>query len=225
MKEFVLEGLLNTEGLDFTILVLNNVVSMALAFFIMYIDKITYTGTSYSKKFNVSLGMITIIKTSIMCVISNNVALSLGMVGALSIIRFRTAVKDVRDSAFIFWAISVGIGCGVSQFALVGIGSLFLMLFMFLTRQVKEDNQKLLIIRGQLQQEEAVEKFVEKCFDKKLNQSVFSATEDSFELIYEISTGTLSKAKQQGNDVVKELMTVHGVYSVNLIDQADEIGH
>ena len=66
----------------------------------------------------------------IMSIISNNIALSLGMVGALSIIRFRTAVKDVRDATYIFWAIAAGIGCGVSQYALIVIGSAFLLLFL-----------------------------------------------------------------------------------------------
>lgn len=80
----------------------------------MFIYKISYVGTAYSRKFNISIGTITIITAMIMSIISNNIALSLGMVGALSIIRFRTAVKDVRDATYIFWAITqIGIGCGV----------------------------------------------------------------------------------------------------------------
>ncbi len=89
-------------------------------------------GLHTAGKFNISIGSITIITAMIMSIISNNIALSLGMVGALSIIRFRTAVKDVRDATYIFWAIAAGIGCGVSQYALIVIGSAFLLLFLLL---------------------------------------------------------------------------------------------
>ena len=112
MREFILENLMDAQGLNLLQIVLNNVVAMAGAFFLMFVYKITYSGAAYSRKFNVSLGMIVIVTTTIMCVIGNNVALSLGMVGALSIIRFRTAVKDARDAVINFWAQALGIGCG-----------------------------------------------------------------------------------------------------------------
>ena len=121
MRAYILENLTNTESLDLAVILLNNTVSLVMAFFIMFTYKISYTGSAYSRRFNVAIGSITLITTMIMSVISNNVALSLGMVGALSIIRFRTAVKDVRDATYIFWAIAVGIGCGVSQYALIAI--------------------------------------------------------------------------------------------------------
>ena len=104
MSAFIIDKLMNTEGLNLQYILLNNAVALAAAFFLMFVYWITYSGAAYSRKFNVSLGGIVIVTTTIMCVISNNVALSLGMVGALSIIRFRTAVKDVRDALFIFWA-------------------------------------------------------------------------------------------------------------------------
>ena len=163
MREFIVENLINTEGLNTGLILLNNVVALVAAFFIMFVYKITYSGAAYSRKFNVSLGMIVVVTTSIMCVISNNVALSLGMVGALSIIRFRTAVKDVRDSSFIFWAIVVGIGCGVSQYLLVGVGAFFTFLFLLLTRQVVPDNRQLLIIRGELDTQNTIEGFQSCC--------------------------------------------------------------
>ena len=184
MRDFILQNLVNTEGLDFTVLLLNNVVALAVAFFLMGIYKLTYNGAAYSRKFNVSLGMIVMITTSIMCVISNHVALSLGMVGALSIIRFRTAVKDVRDAAFIFWAISVGIGCGVSQYVLVVIGSVFLCVFLLLTRQIVPDNRKLLVVRCALESLKTVEKTVRNLFGGNANQVVKSASGSSCELVY-----------------------------------------
>lgn len=142
MREFIVENLVNTVTVDVATIVLNNIVAMAAAFFIMFTYKLTYSGTAYSRKFNLTLGTISIVTTMIMSVISNNIALSLGMVGALSIIRYRTAIKDVRDASYILRAIAVGIGCGVSQYALIGIGSIFLFLFMLFTKQAVLDKRQ-----------------------------------------------------------------------------------
>ena len=79
----------------------------AIIVFISY--RITHTGSVYSAKFNITLVTLTILTTMVMTVIGNNVALSLGMVGALSIVRFRTSIKDSRDTAYIFWTIILGI--------------------------------------------------------------------------------------------------------------------
>lgn len=132
MREFIVENLTNTEALSVTVILMNNIIALIVSFFIMFIYKISYVGTAYSRKFNISIGTITIITAMIMSIISNNIALSLGMVGALSIIRFRTAVKDVRDATYIFWAIAAGIGCGVSQYALIVIVQLFYFFFLLL---------------------------------------------------------------------------------------------
>ena len=109
MREFIVENLTNTEALSVTVILMNNIIALIVSFFIMFIYKISYVGTAYSRKFNISIGTITIITAMIMSIISNNIALSLGMVGALSIIRFRTAVKDVRDATYIFWAIVLAV--------------------------------------------------------------------------------------------------------------------
>lgn len=224
MREFIVENLINTEGLNTGVILLNNVVALVAAFFIMFVYKITYSGAAYSRKFNVSLGMIVVVTTSIMCVISNNVALSLGMVGALSIIRFRTAVKDVRDSSFIFWAIAVGIGCGVSQYLLVGVGAFFTFLFLLLTRQVVPDNRQLLIIRGELDTQNTIEGVVDSFFNQAAHQIVKSASGGSFELVYGVSGSLLKKAARRNTvDIVQKLMKTPGVLSANLVEQTDDI--
>ena len=224
MREFIVENLTNTESLQMTVILMNNVVALATAFFIMFTYKISYTGSAYSRKFNVSLGSITIITAMIMSVISNNVALSLGMVGALSIIRFRTAVKDVRDATYIFWAIAAGIGCGVSQYALIGIGSVFLLLFLFLTKKGFASNKKLLVIQGEPSALHKIEAAVDNYFDGKVHSSMQNLTESSCELVYSIGEGLLSKAaKEKQVDITEKLMKTDGVKRVNLVDQKDEL--
>ena len=224
MREFIIENLTDAAVVDLSVIVLNNVVAMALAFFVIFTYKITYSGTAYSRKFSLTLGSITIITTMIMSIISNNVALSLGMVGALSIIRYRTAVKDVRDASFIFWAISLGIGCGVSQYTLVGTGSISLFLFMMLTKQDVDDKQKLLIVQGIQEVQSQIEAMVDTYFGGKAVQIMNGAAAEECELIYSVKARALKKANEKNaSDIVKQLSKVEGISRVNLVDQSDEI--
>ncbi len=203
---------------------LNNLVAIVAAFFIMFVYKFTYAGVAYSRKFNITLGAVTIATTMIMGVISNNIALSLGMVGALSIIRFRTAIKDARDAAFIFWAIAVGIGCGVSQYALVGIGSLFLFLFMLLTKKGVASGQQLLIVRSDVKAQNEVETTVEQHFDGKAHQTIKNMSEFGCETVYRVPEDVLKKAdKKNLVDISQRLMKIDGVTGVNLVEQQDDI--
>ncbi|MBQ3616382.1 MAG: DUF4956 domain-containing protein, partial [Anaerotignum sp.] len=107
---------------------------------------LTHSGTIYSRKFNITLVTLTVLTTMVMTVIGNNIALSLGMVGALSIIRFRTSIKDSRDTVYIFWTIIIGICCGVGDFMVAAIGSSAVFLVLLLFGRVKKENRTLLII-------------------------------------------------------------------------------
>jgi len=100
--------------------------SFLTGLFIYYIYKKTFSGILYSKNFNVSLIMTTMITSIIMMAIGGNLALSLGMVGALSIVRFRTPIKDSKDLTFLFWSITAGIVNGVQFYELTLISSLVL---------------------------------------------------------------------------------------------------
>ena len=86
--------------------------SFALSLFIVFIYKTTYAGVNYSRSFSGCLMMLSMVTSLVILVVSSNVVLSMGMVGALSIVRFRTAVKEPTDTAFMFWAIATGIICG-----------------------------------------------------------------------------------------------------------------
>ena len=224
MRAYILENLTNTQSLDLAVILLNNTVSFVMAFFIMFTYKLSYTGTAYSRRFNVAIGSITIITTMIMSVISNNVALSLGMVGALSIIRFRTAVKDVRDATYIFWAIAAGIGCGVSQYALIAIGSVFLLVFLQLTGKGFSSYRQMLVVQGEGKALSRIEAAVSDFFDGKVKASMRNMTEESCELVYSIPEGILEKASKKNQmDITEALMRISGVRRVNLVEQKDEL--
>ena len=114
--------------------------SFALSVFIVFIYRMTYAGVNYSRGFVGTLMMLSMVTTVVILVISSNVVLSLGMVGALSIVRFRTAVKEATDTAFLFWAMATGIICGagyvtISILATLLLGLLFVGVHAFTKQQ------------------------------------------------------------------------------------------
>jgi uncharacterized membrane protein YhiD involved in acid resistance len=224
MKDFVLENLTDLADLSLSTVLLNNCVALLVAFFIMLTYWMTFSGTAYSKKFNVTLGMLTLLTTLIMSVISNNIALSLGMVGALSIIRFRTAVKDSRDATYIFWSIAVGIGCGVSQYLLVAISSVVVFLFLLVMNQAHPDGKLLIIVRSTLAAQSNVDAAIRQHFDHNVRQKMKNADTQSCEQVYEISLSNLKKSNEKRSvDIVEKLIKIEGVQNVNQVEQTDDI--
>ena len=100
--------------------------SFVLSLFIVFIYRATYAGVNFSKNFVGTLMMLSMVTTVVILVISSNMVLSLGMVGALSIVRFRTAVKEATDTAFLFWAIATGIICGAGYITIAILATLLL---------------------------------------------------------------------------------------------------
>ena len=110
-KKSFLEGFASTVITTSTVVVALGI-ACALALYIFFVYRIVTRKTFYSKNFNISLAGVTVITTALILTMQSSVVLSLGMVGALSIVRFRTAIKDPMDLMFLFWSISVGIICG-----------------------------------------------------------------------------------------------------------------
>ena len=106
-------------------------VTCVIALYIFAVYRLLARKTFYNKSFNMSLTAITLITAIVILTVQSNIVISLGMVGALSIVRFRTAVKDPMDLAFMFWAIAAGIACGASMIEIAIIGSLFITIMMF----------------------------------------------------------------------------------------------
>ncbi len=129
-------------------IIINLGVSFMVGMFIYYVYKKTFQGVLYQRSFNVSLVVLAMVVTLIIMTISGNLVLSLGMVGALSIVRFRTPIKDPVDLVFIFWAITVGIANGVGYFNITIIGSIAMTLvLLFMTRKSEEEQPYLLVLQ------------------------------------------------------------------------------
>lgn len=149
-----LEQLFNTDeltlGSSFSMqqIALSLTITFLISLFIHWVYKKTYSGVLYSKNFNITLVMVALIINAIVIGLSGNIVLSLGMVGALSIIRYRTAIKDPRDTAFLFWALTIGLVNGVAYYQLSILASLFVTLAVFyLTKTGNFDPSYVLILK------------------------------------------------------------------------------
>jgi len=118
-------------------IIANISMSFLVGMFIFYIYKKTFQGVLYQKSFNISLVLAGTVTTVVIMTISGNLILSLGMVGALSIVRFRTPVKDSMDLVFLFWAISAGIANGVGYYNISVVGSIMIAIFLLLLTKNK----------------------------------------------------------------------------------------
>ena len=114
------------------------ILAFVIGLFVYLIYRLTFSGVIYSKTFNMSLVMLTMVTTMVILIMSNNVKLSLGMVGALSIVRFRTAIKDPIDTVFMFWAIAEGIVLGAGFYLAAIIGAILIGVFMLLLASSKK---------------------------------------------------------------------------------------
>ena len=224
MRESIYEILQQTGSLSTQDIIIRLMMGAIIGAFIMISYKLSHIGTLYSRKFNVSLYILTILTTMVMTVIGNNVALSLGMVGALSIVRFRTAIKDSRDTMYIFWAIIVGICCGVGDYTVASLGTAIVFLALLIIGGIKSDNRMLLIIRSSRINELRIEAMVYNYYNKKAILRVKNTTPETIELIYELSKKVEQKSSSKEKSISDKLYELSGIEYVNLVEQNDEIG-
>ena len=228
MKEQLYQMLESTSGtmaVNFETLVLRICVSAIIGLVIFISYWASHAGTIYSQKFNVNLIIMTILTSTVVTIIGNNIALSLGMVGALSIVRFRTAIKDARDTAYLFWAIVVGIACGAGGFLSAMVGSAVVFVVMLLLGRIRNDVRTLLVIRAARSQELTIEGLIYEYFHGRAQQRVKNTTEDSVEFMFELSRKALDKYQLESeNTITDSLYNLGGVEYVNVVAQADEIG-
>lgn len=194
------------------------IITFCIAMFIYFIYKKTYSGVLYSKSFNVTLVAVSMITTVIMMAISGNLALSLGMVGALSIVRFRTAIKDPKDIAFLFWAIALGIINGIAFYKLSIIASLFIGLtLVVLSRKLVINHPYLLVIQHSEMNEGTINNILKKTC-KKFHLRSKMATDTSNETTIEVK---LKKNMEQ--PMIKALKTVNGVSKVMMFSYTGDL--
>lgn len=225
MKDKLFNLFQTTGELSFESILFNILVSAALGIFIYVSYMITHKGTIYSKKFNVSLVVMTVLTGTVMTVIGNNIALSLGMVGALSIVRFRTAIKDSRDTIYIFWTVIAGICCGVGDYLVAAIGSVVTFLVLLIFGLIKNDNRMLVIIRGSRSRQSNIQAHMFSVFKRKAILRVRNTDEDTVEFIYEISADQLRRVEEQSGSLTDSIYNLGGIEYVNVVMQNDEVSN
>lgn len=223
MKNYIYSMFEETGSLNTEQIILNIFVAVILGLVIYLSYYFTHAGGVYSKKFNVSLITLTVLTATVMTVIGNNIALSLGMVGALSIVRFRTAIKDSRDTTYIFWTIIVGICCGVGDYVVACVGSGIVFFVLLVLGRVKNDNRILLIIRGSRNMERRIEAIVFDYFEAKAMLRVKNTSRESIELIYEMPRKTYLISNKKEKSIAEMLYELESIEYVNIVTQNDEI--
>ncbi|MBQ7557135.1 MAG: DUF4956 domain-containing protein [Lachnospiraceae bacterium] len=225
MKQQIYDLLINQAGaLTLETVLLNFAAAAAISVLIFISYRISFSGPVYSRKFNISLVMLTLITTLVMNVIGNNISLSLGMVGALSIVRFRTAIKDPRDTAYIFWCIAVGICCGVSDYMVAAIGSVVLFAFLAIFGVIHDAECVMVVIRMDTGVTDVVHERMNDLFSGKQVLKMQNTSKDGVtEIIYQVSGKKLNAVEKQNGKLAPLLSQMDGVRSASAVMQDTEI--
>lgn len=192
-------------------------ISFAIGLFIFYVYQKTFSGVMYSASFGVSIMAMTLITTLIILAVTSNIILSLGMVGALSIVRFRTAVKEPLDIAFLFWAISAGIVVGAGLITLAVIGTIFIGIILLIFVNRKSNDTPYIIVLN-LDNDNA-EKNCMEMINARTKKSLIKAktvTKNGIELTVEVRLIDMS-AK-----LLNELIEIKGVNNACLVSYNGE---
>ncbi len=186
----------------------------AIMFFTYY--KI-HSELSYNKNFNVTLVMISLVTLVLFDAIEGNMNVSVGMLGALSIVRFRTNVKDIRDIVFVLWALAIGIICSTARYEMAIMLSLVSCVFLIVTSKQTIQNSQLLVVRGSNSDIDLIEDTIANHY-KSLNIKAKNMLVDSYELVYEIQG-----EKNVKTNIEREIFKLNGIDSINLLAANTEV--
>lgn len=196
--------------------IVDTLISLVLAFglgmFIYFIYKKTYQGVMFSRSFGVSLVALTMISTFIILAVTSNVVLSLGMVGALSIVRFRTAIKDPLDIVYLFWSVGVGIVLGACMYPLAVIGSLIVgaILLVFVNAKTP-DCDYIVVVECKDDAAEKKAQDIIKEGTKKSNVKSKTASRGYIEITYEV------RLSGDTTDFINKLTAAEGIDKAVLV--------
>ncbi|WP_057762402.1 DUF4956 domain-containing protein [Cytobacillus praedii] len=188
--------------------------SFIVGLFIYYVYKKTFRSVVYSHNFNVTLVLMTMITSLVIMTISTNIVLSLGMVGALSIVRFRTALKDPLDIVFLFWAITAGIAIGANVYPVAIFGSIFISIAVFILskKKWKDDTYLIVIHYDEKAYEEIKAQLVKFNYDLKSKIVRNNWTELTLKI----------KLKVDNTAFVHKLSNIEGVKDVSLVQYSGD---
>ncbi len=217
IKSGVLESLGGGGNLELPEICLILVISCLIGIYIYAIYKNVSKSAFYSKDLGITMAGMTIVVAAIMIAMQSNLLVSLGMVGALSIVRFRTAIKNPIDLLYLFWSISGGIIAGVGLYALAVVLCFVMTAIIILLSKVRNSKAPaVLIIRGEMTEDNLAIESVIKSYARYYHLCSSSIKNKQTELIYEVNT--IDKT-----ELVKEVEEIAGVVSVSCLEHDGEI--
>lgn len=213
-KSSFLENVTAVSPLD---MILTIILAFGVGVFIFYVYKKTYSGVMYSSSFGVTLIALTMITSQVILAVTSNVVLSLGMVGALSIVRFRTAIKEPLDIAFLFWSIAAGIILAAGMIPLAVIGSVVIgvILMLFVNKKPHRNPYILVLTCTDQQAEQEATRFVNAQVAKAVIKSK-SVRSGLIEINMDI------RMKNDSTAFVNQLSSMEGVNSAALVSYNGE---
>jgi hypothetical protein len=217
-KEILFNIMGGIDSFSIETIVFNIVMATLLGLFIYFVYSKTFSGVIYSQSFNITLIMVCVIIAIIMMLIGKNIALSLGLVGSLSIIRFRTVIKEPKDMGFLFWAIAAGLAAGTGELMIAIIGSIVIALVLLIFKRVIYiDYCYLIVIRGNnIESAKIADIFNEYKIPFKLRMKTTNST--FVEITFEI---TLKSVKE--DFLIKTIRAIEGIEEVHIVSYDGEI--
>ncbi len=209
---------LATSDLTLGRIIVTLLVTFIIGLYIFYIYKKTFKGVLYSRNFNISLIVISMVGALVIMIISSDLILSLGMVGALSIVRFRTALKDPMDIVYMFWSIAVGITAGANFYLTAFVGSLIIgIVILILNNNRKGFNAPyLFILHFNPGSSDDIDELIKELLPKfNLKSKVVSKS--GVELTLEI------KIKNNNTDFVNDFINIKGVKNASLVSYQGDL--
>lgn len=205
-----------TNSISLSNVVITMCVALLFSFIIYFVYKFTCDNVIYSKKFNVTMALMTMVTAAVIMSMQANVVVSLGMVGALSIVRFRTAIKEPKDLLFLFWSITNGIIIGAGIYSIAFVLAIILTIALLVFERLPGNKIPYLLVATleNLDDEEKITKVLE---ENKIRYRVKSknVSSNSTDVIYELSNNKIE-------ELIKDISKDKGIKSLNLITQDGE---
>lgn len=206
-----------SSAIDTKTIIISLSITVVIGVYIFLIYRSVTRKTFYNKAFNLSLPAMAVVTAAIILTIQSNIVLSLGMVGALSIVRFRTAIKDPLDLVFLYWSISVGIICGAGLATIAVVLSVLIAIVLIgLQKYPDKKMTKLLVVNSSLVENDKEILSIIKYYSKDYIVKSKNVTNETLDMIVEVKL-------HKESEIINEIMKVNGVIAVSLLSHDGEV--
>lgn len=208
----IFDFLTRSAGMSYRRMLFSLVFATLLSLYIFFVYRMISKESFYSKSFNITLPIITILTAAIVVAMQANLVVSLGMVGALSIVRFRTALKDPMDLAFVFWAITTGIISGTEIYGLALMTAVIVTIALFTLDQFDlKEAPRLLVVNGENKEFESELNEILDEYGISYTVKSRNVNKGNLDVIYEIQT-------DDGESLVKDIGSLNSIFNVSILD-------